>query len=95
MISLLAFAFAACSAIAWYAASPHCMWSALRGHTRAARVAGFVLAMFSLSLWINTFGLAAGLSAMLASLMPVLIAQPYLALRIGTPYVDVTSREGE
>ncbi|MES1154414.1 MAG: hypothetical protein ABUL45_05775 [Rhodanobacter sp.] len=94
MISLLAFAFAACSATAWYAASPHCMWSALRGHPRTARIAGFVLATLSLSLWISAFGLAAGLSAMLVSLMLALVAQPYLALRVGTPDADVTSTEG-
>jgi hypothetical protein len=94
MISLLAFVFAACSAIAWYAASPHCMWSALRAHPQTARIAGFVLAMLSLALWISAFGLAAGLSAMLVNLMLVLVAQPYLALRIGTPDADVTSTEG-
>jgi hypothetical protein len=94
MISLLALVFAACSATAWYTASPHCMWSALRGHPRTARIAGFVLAVLSLSLWINAFGFAAGLSAMLVSLMLALVAQPYLALRVGTPDADVTSTEG-
>ena len=40
MISLLGFVLAVCAAIAWYAGSPHCMWSALRGYPRAARIAG-------------------------------------------------------
>ena len=90
MISLLAFAFAACSAIAWYAASPHCMWSALRGHPRAARVVGSMLALLSLVIWIDVLGAAAGLCAMLASWMLVLAVQPYLAWFIGTPGADVT-----
>ena len=94
MLSLLAFALAACSATACYAASPHCMWRVLRGRPRAARIAGLVLAMLSLSFWINTFGLAAGLATMLASLMLALVVQPYLALLVGTPDADVTSTEG-
>lgn len=93
-LGIVAFAMVALSAIALYAASPHCMWRVLRGRTRAACVAGFVLAMLSLSVWINLFGLAAGLSAMLMSLMLTLVAQPYLALFVGTPATDITSTEG-
>ena len=93
MISLLAFVFAACSAIAWYAASPHCMWPALRGHPRAARGAGSVLALLSLASWIDVLGAAAGLCAMLASWMLALVVQPYLAWFIGTPDADVTAVE--
>jgi hypothetical protein len=50
--------------------------------------------MLSLSLWTCAFGVAAGLSATLVSLMLALVAQPYLALRVGTPDADVTSTEG-
>ncbi|MGY3040511.1 hypothetical protein ACVWWQ_002134 [Rhodanobacter sp. TND4EL1] len=88
MISLLAFVFAACSATAWYAASPHCMWSALRGRPRVARIGGLVLAMLSLALWISALGLAAGLPAMLVSLMLALIVQPWLVLFIGVSTVE-------
>jgi branched-subunit amino acid ABC-type transport system permease component len=93
MSSLLAFAFAACSAIAWYAASPHCMWSALRGHPRVARIAGSVLALLSLVSWISVLGGAVGLCAMLASWMLALIVQPLLALFVGSPDADVTATE--
>ena len=93
MISLLAFVFAACSAIAWYAASPHCMWSALRGRPRVMRMAGGVLALLSLVSWVSVLGGAAGLCAMLASVMLALIAQPWLAMFIGSPDLDVTATE--
>lgn len=91
MISLLAFVFAVCSAAAWYAASPHCMWAALRGHVRAARFAGSVLALLSLLSWTSMLGGAAGLCAMLVSWMLALIVQPWLALFIGTPDADVSA----
>ncbi|HXD35361.1 MAG TPA: hypothetical protein VN624_01830 [Rhodanobacter sp.] len=93
MISLLAFALAACSATAWYAASPHCMWSALRGHPRAARTAGGVFALLSLIGWISVLGGAVGLCAMLVSLMLALIAQPWLAWFAGSRNADVTATE--
>ncbi|EIM02753.1 MULTISPECIES: hypothetical protein [Rhodanobacter] len=93
MISLLAFVFAACSAIAWYAASPHCMWLALRGHPRAACGAGSVLALLSLASWIGALGAAVGLCAMLASWMLALMVQPYLAWFVGTPEADVAAVE--
>lgn len=95
MISLLALVFAACSAIAWYAASPHCMWSALRGHPRVARIAAGVLALLSLASWVHTLGAAAGLCAMLACGMLALMVQPWLALFIGSPEADVTAAEKE
>lgn len=83
MISLLAFVFAACSAVASYAASPHCMWSALRGHPRIMRMAGGVLALLSLMVWVAAYGVAVGLCAMLAGWMLALIVLPYLALFMG------------
>lgn len=94
-LSVVAFAMAALSAVALYAASPHCMWKALRGRPRAARTAGIVLALLSLLVWIEVFGTAAGLCAMLASWMPVLAVQPYLALLVGTPDADATASETE
>ncbi|HEY8328072.1 MAG TPA: hypothetical protein VIO59_06450 [Rhodanobacter sp.] len=93
MICLLAFVFAVCSAVAWYAASPHCMWSALRGHPRMARIAGGVLALLSLVSWISALGDAAGLCAMLISWMLALIVQPWLALFVGNPDADATAAE--
>ncbi|WP_426689452.1 hypothetical protein [Rhodanobacter ginsengiterrae] len=93
MISLLAFVFAACSATAWYAASPHCRWPALRGQPRLARGAGAALALLSLLGWTSAFGIASGLCAMLASVMLGLIVQPWLALFIGSPDADVVPPE--
>ena len=93
MISLLAFAVAACSAIACYAGSPHCMWSALRGHPRMARSVSMVLALLSAALWICVLGTAAGLCAMLASWMLALVVQPWLALFMGNPDADVTEKD--
>ena len=93
MISLLAIAFAVCSAIAWYVASPHCLWAAWRGHPRAARIAGGVFALLSLASWISVLGGAAGLSAMLVSLMLALIVQPWLAWVAGNSDADVTAAE--
>ena len=93
MISLLAFVFAVCSAVAWYAASPHCMWRVLRGRPRAARIAGSVFALLSLLGWISVLGIVTGLCAMLVSLMLALIMQPWLAWFAGSPSADVTAAE--
>lgn len=93
--STVAFTMAALSAVALYAASPHCMWNALRGRPRTARTAGIVFALLSLLIWASVLGGAVGLCAMLASWMLALVAQPYLALFIGTPEADVTVVEKE
>jgi hypothetical protein len=93
MISLLAFVFAACSATAWYAASPHCPWPALRGRPHAARIAGGGFALSSLAAWISVLGAAAGLCAMLASLMLALIALPWLALPTTSPDVAAATAD--
>jgi hypothetical protein len=93
MPSLLAFALAACSAIACYAGSPHCMWPALRGYPRTARIAGVALALLSAAIWISVLGAAAGFCAMLASWMLALVAQPWLALFMGNPDADVTEKD--
>jgi hypothetical protein len=95
MISLLALLFAVCAALAWYAASPHCMWSALRGQPRAARVAGSALMLLSLACWIGAAGIAVGLCATLASGMLALVVQPWLAMLFGTPAADTTAAEKE
>jgi len=95
MISLLGFVLALCAAIAWYAGSSHCMWAALRGHSRAARIAGSVLVLLSLACWIGATGIAVGLCAALASGMLALMAQPWLAMFFGTPAADVTALEKE
>lgn len=81
------------SAVALYAASPHCMWNALRGRPRAARIAGLVLALLSLLLWTSVLGRAAGLCAMLVSWMLALAVQPCLALLAVTPDADTTAME--
>ncbi len=93
MLSLLALALAACSATAWYAASPHCLWSALRGHPRAARMVGGTLALLSLLVWISVLGSTVGLCAMLVSLMLALVVQPWLAWFTGNRNADVTAAE--
>ncbi|WP_426702479.1 hypothetical protein ACPPVV_05605 [Rhodanobacter sp. Col0626] len=92
-LSVTAFAMAALSAIALYAASPHCMWNALRGRPRIARIVGVALAMLSLLIWTSALGTAAGLCAMLSSWMLALAVQPYVALFVGTPDADVTTAE--
>jgi hypothetical protein len=95
MISLLGFVLAVLAAIAWYTGSPHCMWSALRGYPRPARIAGSVLMLLSLACWIGAAGIAVGLCATLASGMLGLMAQPWLAMFFGTPSADVTAVEKE
>ncbi|KQZ80230.1 hypothetical protein ASD55_06075 [Rhodanobacter sp. Root561] len=90
-LGVVAFAMAALSAVALYAGSPHCMWRVLRGRPRGARLIGTLLALASLLAWTQLFGIAAGLGATLANLMLVLVAQPYLALFIGSPDADTTA----
>ena len=92
-LGVVAFAMAALSAVAMYAASSHCMWNALRGKPRVARIAGLVLALSSLLIWTSVLGTAAGLCAMLASWMLALAIQPCLALFTGTPAADTTTAE--
>lgn len=69
------------SAAAFYAASAHCRWPAWKRHGAKGRLAGSVLALVSLGLWIAQLGFGAGLCAMLGSWMLVVIALPYLAWR--------------
>lgn len=93
MYSLLAMVLTSCSALALYAGSPHCRWSALHGHPRIARGAGWVLALMALLVWTQMLGGAAGLCAMLANWMLALVAQPYLARLFGTPEADVEASD--
>jgi len=92
MPTLLALFLACASALALYAGSPHCMWPALRGHARAARALGWVLALASLAGWIGVFGAVAGTCAMLASWMLALVLQPVLARLFGSPDADLSTR---
>ena len=92
-LCVLGFAMAASSAVALYAASPHCMWRALRGRPRIACAAGIVLALLSLLIWAGVLGIDVGVCSMLVSWMLALAAQPYVALFTGTPTADVTSTE--
>jgi hypothetical protein len=69
------------------------MWRVLRGRPRSARLIGTLLALASLFAWTQLFGVAAGIGATLASLMLALVAQPYLALFIGSPDADTTADE--
>jgi hypothetical protein len=92
MLSLLALVLASASALALYAGSPHCMWPGLRGHPRAARAAGWALALAALLAWSFVLGAVAGLCAMLASWMLALVLQPALGRLFGNPDADLTAR---
>ncbi|MEO9078192.1 MAG: hypothetical protein ABI268_02670 [Rhodanobacter sp.] len=80
---------AALSALALYAGSPHCMWAGLRGHPDGARLAGLVLALSSLTIWILALGVSAGLCAMLLNWLLALVMQPGLAMLAGNPVAGV------
>ena len=92
-LSILAFALTVSSAVAFYAASPHCMWAVLRSRWRFARSAGMLLALLSLTVWVSVLGMVVGLCAMLLSWMSALVAQPCLALLTGTPDAAATVPE--
>ncbi|WP_313465912.1 hypothetical protein [Stenotrophomonas sp.] len=74
------------SALAFYAASPHCRWPRLR------RQIGLVAAVASLWLWMAELGVAAGLVAMLCTWMLVALLLPALAAW-HRPAVDGSARE--
>jgi hypothetical protein len=71
---------AVASAIAFYAASPHCHWRLSHQRLRISDVAGALLAIASLVAWIHSFGAAVGVSTMLAAWMLAMIALPWFAL---------------
>ena len=55
------------SALAFYAASPHCRWPRLRRAGRLGHQIGLVAAAAALWLWMAELGFAAGLVAMLCT----------------------------
>jgi len=67
------------SALAFYAASPHCRWPRLRRAGRLGRQIGLVAAATSLWLWMGQLGLATGLCVTLAGWMLTALVLPYLA----------------
>ncbi|MET4616370.1 hypothetical protein ABIA71_001946 [Stenotrophomonas sp. 2619] len=67
------------SALAFYAASPHCRWPRLRRAGRLGRQIGLVAAATSLWLWMGQLGLATGLCVTLAGWMLTALILPYLA----------------
>lgn len=67
------------SAIAFYAASPHCRWPRLRRAGRLGREVGTVAAAASLWLWMANLGVGAGLVVMLCSWMAAAMLLPCLA----------------
>lgn len=75
----LAGAASAFSALAFYAASPHCRWPRLRRAGRLGRQLGLVAAATSLWLWMGQLGLATGFCVTLAGWMLTALALPYLA----------------
>jgi len=75
----LALAGSAFSALALYAASPHCRWPRLRRAGRLGRQISLVAAVAALWLWIANLGIATGVVVMLCSWMLVAILLPLLA----------------
>lgn len=75
----LALVGSAFSALALYAASPHCRWPRLRRAGRLGRQISLVAAVAALWLWIANLGIATGVVVMLCSWMLVAIALPLLA----------------
>ncbi len=67
------------SALAFYAASPHCRWPRLRRAGRLGRQIGGVAAATALWLWMGQLGLATGLCVTLAGWMLTALVLPYLA----------------
>jgi len=67
------------SALALYAGSVHCRWTALQRWRGVGSWVGGVLALASLALWVADLGAGAGLCAMLGTWMLALMAFPYLA----------------
>ncbi|ARZ75342.1 hypothetical protein CCR98_14585 [Stenotrophomonas sp. WZN-1] len=67
------------SALAFYAASPHCRWPRLRRAGRLGREISMVAAAAALWLWMAELGFAAGLVAMLCTWMLAAMLLPALA----------------
>lgn len=75
----LALLASALSALAFYAASPHCRWPRLRGGGRLGRQVGLVAAAAALWLWMADLGVGAGLVTMACSWMATAMLLPALA----------------
>lgn len=75
----LAAAASAFSALAFYAASPHCRWPRLRRAGRLGRQLGTVAAATSLWLWMGQLGLATGFFVTMGIWMLTALLLPYLA----------------
>lgn len=75
----VATAASAFSALAFYAASPHCRWPRLRRAGRMGRQIGLIASATSLWLWMGQLGLATGLCVTLAGWMLTALVLPYLA----------------
>lgn len=75
----LALLASALSALAFYAASPHCRWPRLRRAGRLGREIGTVAAVAALWLWMADLGVGTGLVVMLCSWMAVAMLLPALA----------------
>lgn len=75
----LAGAASAFSALAFYAASPHCRWPRLRRAGRLGRQLGLVAVATSLWLWMGQLGFATGFCVTLGGWMLTALVLPYLA----------------
>lgn len=75
----LALAASVFSAMAFYAASPHCRWPRVHRAGRLGREIGTVAAVASLWLWMANLGVGAGLVLMLCSWMATAMVLPALA----------------
>jgi len=75
----LALLCAVLSALAFYAASPHCRWRRLRRAGRTGRQLGLLTAAVSLWLWMADLGVGAGLVTMLCAWMAMAMLLPALA----------------
>lgn len=75
----LAGAASAFSALAFYAASPHCRWPRLRRAGRLGRQLGLVAAATSLWLWMGQLGVATGFCVTLGGWMLTAMVLPYVA----------------
>ncbi|AWH33805.1 hypothetical protein [Stenotrophomonas sp. SAU14A_NAIMI4_8] len=67
------------SAVAFYAASPHCRWPRLRRAGRLGRQIGLVAAAAALWLWMAELGFATGLVVMLCAWILTALLLPALA----------------
>jgi hypothetical protein len=94
MTCSLGVAAALASAVALYAASPHCRWPRWPRWRPGAQLAGALLAVLSLVAWCLALGPAVGLCGMLASWMLGMMVLPWLAMFPRMPDTHRAHREG-